>query len=142
MPAEAATQPEVFAIQRHFVTFFSPGTLVAETSSKPIDSWDVEKAVAMSRDVTERHGARPYGFRFTTRARRDEELDSRIVATSAMHFIGGKVETRQEVEARNDPSEDILRSNMRSNGYDRIWRSTEGWKWTQPLEADDIVVPA
>jgi hypothetical protein len=32
------------AVKQHFVTFYSPGTFFAETSEKPIDSWDVEKA--------------------------------------------------------------------------------------------------
>jgi hypothetical protein len=92
--------------------------------------------------VTERYGAKPYGFRFTTRARADDELDSKVIATSPMHYIGGKVETLAEVEARNDPGEEILRSNMRINRYDRIWTTTEGWKWTQPLQADDVVIDA
>jgi len=26
-------------IQKHFVTFYSPGTFVAETTEKPIKSW-------------------------------------------------------------------------------------------------------
>ena len=47
-------------IEQHFVTFYSPGTFVSETSTEPIDSWDVEKAVAMSRGIVERHGAKPY----------------------------------------------------------------------------------
>jgi hypothetical protein len=59
-----------------------------------------------------------------------------------MHFVGGKIETREEIEARNDPSENILRSNMRANGIERIWVTTEGWKWTQPLSDSDIVVSA
>jgi len=32
--------------------------------------------------------------------------------------------------------------NGECNGWDRIWTSTEGWKWTQPLNADDVVVNA
>lgn len=124
----------------HFVTFYSPGTFVAEMTEQPIHSWDVDCAVAMAADIRERHGARCYGFRFSTRGRTAEELDSREIAKSPMYYIGGKVETRAEVEARNDPNEDILRLNMRCNGYDRIWVSTQGWKWTQPLHADDVVL--
>jgi hypothetical protein len=127
---------------QHFVTFYSPGTFVAETSTKPIPTWDVDDAVAMSAMIEERHGARPYGFRFTTRGRGPDDLDSKAIATSPMHYLGGKVETLAEVEARNDPSEETLRWNMRTNHYDRIWTSTKGWKWTQPLNADDIVVEA
>lgn len=129
-------------MKAHFVTFYSPGTFVAETSERAIPSWDAVVAVAMAKEITERHGARPYGFRFTTRARTADELDSKVVATSPMHYIGGKVETRAEVEARNDPKEENLRANMRMNDYDRIWTSTEGWRWTQPLDADAVVLPA
>lgn len=127
-------------LKQHFVTFYSPGTFVAETSQKPIESWNVDDAVAMSGMIEERHGARPYGFRFTTRGREDHELDSKVIATSPMHYIGGKVETREEVEARNAPDEEILRSNMRMNNYKRIWTSTRGWRWTQPLSDDDVVI--
>ena len=129
-------------MEQHFVTFYSPGTFVAETTTKPIESWSVDDAVAMAALIKERHGARAYGFRFTTRARADNELDSKVVATSPMHYIGGKVETLAEVEARDDPREEILRMNMRGNGYERIWTSTRGWKWTQPLQADDVVIEA
>jgi hypothetical protein len=130
------------AMQQHFVTFYSPGTFVAEDTTKPILAWNVDDAVALAALITERHNAKPYGFRFTTRSRAGDELDSKVVAKSPMHYIGGRVETLAEVEARNDPDERILRANMRSNGYSRIWRSTHGWQWTQPLGEEDVVVDA
>lgn len=126
-------------MQQHFVTFYSPGTMVAETSAQPIGGWDADEAIRLAGEISERHGARPYGFRFTTRAREDDELDSRVVATSPMHYFGVKVETLAEVESRNDPKEKILRDNMRCNGWDRIVTTTSGWRWTQPLGADDLV---
>jgi len=129
-------------MEQHFVTFYSPGTFFAEATQKPIEAWDADLAVAMSSDIKERYGARPYGFRFSTRARTADELDSKEVAKSPMYYLGGKVETIEEVEARNAPDEQILRDNMRCNGYDRIWTSTQGWKWTQPLRYDDVVISA
>ena len=126
--------------QQHFVTFYSPGTFVAETTAKPIDAWDVEVAKGMAAEITERHGARPYGFRFTTRGRGPADLDSREIDRSPFYYIKGKIETLADVEARADPKESILLSNMRCNGYDRIITSVEGWKWTQPLADDDIVL--
>lgn len=127
-------------LKKHFVTFYSPGTFVAEDDTMPIDGWDVEKAVEMARSITQRYNATPYGFQFTTRARNDEELDSKIVQKSPMYYLGGKVETLEEVEARNDPDERTLLANMRGNGYDRIIVNTNSWKWTQPLHDDDIVL--
>lgn len=127
-------------MERHFVTFFSPGTFVAETDEKPIESWDVEKAVEMARSIKQRYHATPYGFQFSTRAREDDELDSRVVRKSCMYFLGGKVETAEEILARDDPKESILRSNVRSNGYKRIIINDNSWRWTQPLEEDDVVL--
>lgn len=129
-------------MEQHFVTFYSPGTFVAEETTTPVDAWNVDDAVAMAALIDERHGAKPYGFRFTTRGRSDEELDSKVIATGPMHYIGGKVETLADVEARHDPNDRILLGNMRTNGWSRIWRSTEGWRWSQPLNADDVVISA
>lgn len=127
-------------MKQHFVTFYSPGTFVAEDTTKPIDSWDVEKAKEMAREIKERHGATPYGFSFSTRTRGDEDLDSHVSETSATYFLGGKVRTLQEVKADNDPREEILLSNMECNGWDRIITNTNLWKWTQPLKENDVVL--
>ena len=129
-------------MEKHFVTFYSPGTFVAEMTAKPIESWDVETAKKMAAEIVERYNAKPYGFRFSTKARGEDDLDSKEVAKSPMHYLGGKVETLEEVEARNDPNEDILRRNMRNNDIKRIIVSTSGWRWTQPLEDGDIVLAA
>lgn len=126
------------AMQQHYVTFDSPGTFFSESSSKEIDSWDVNKAVEMSKSIEERYGARPYAFYFTTRARKDDELDARQIARSANYFLGGKISTIEEVFARNDPKEDILRSNMKNNNYDKIHETTSGWKSIHPFGKDDI----
>lgn len=127
-------------MQQHFVTFYSTGTFVHEETSKPIAEWDVTAAVVMAREVRERYGARPFGFRFTTRARIDVELDSKEVARSPMHYLGGRIETREEIEARNDPKEDILRLNMRSNGIERVLVNDNSWRATLPLNEEDVVL--
>lgn len=127
-------------MKKHFVRFFSPGTFVSEMTVKPIDSWDTEKAMEMARDVIERHRAVPYAFRFETRARGDDELDSRVVKTSRLYHLGGKVETLAEIESRNDPDEKILRDNMRINGYDKIIINTNSYKSTHPLGRTDKVL--
>jgi hypothetical protein len=127
-------------IEKHFIRFFSPGTFMAETSELPIEKWDTNLAMKIARTVKERYGAVPYGFVFFTKARSDKDLDSKEVKTSNMYFLGGKVETLEEVEKRNDPKEEILRSNMRCNKYDKIIINTNSWKWTQPLGKKDVVL--
>lgn len=127
-------------IQKHFVTFYSPGTFVSEESSRPIGSWDVNAAMEMAHDVVERYGATPYGFRFTTRGREDADLDSRRTAESPFYHLGGKIETLAQIEARNDPKEAILRSNMRSNGYDKVVVNDNSYRSVHPLGETDVVL--
>lgn len=127
-------------VQAHFVTFYSPGTFVAETTEKPIHSWDTDTAMKMAHGIEERYGATPYAFRFTTRGRGPKDLDSREVERSCLYHLGGKIETFAEVEARNDPKEDILRSNMRGNGYDRIVVNDNSWRSVHPFGKDDVML--
>ena len=127
-------------VRQHFVEFLSPGTFVAESSTVQLASWDIEAAKQLARGIKERHGATPYGFRFLTRERGPADLDSHIAHRSHMYYLGGRVETLADVEARNDPKESILRSNMRGNGYERIIINENSWRWTQPLDKDDVVL--
>jgi len=127
-------------LEKHFVIFYSPGTMVAEQSSMFIDSWDVDKAVEMARGIKQRHGATPYGFRFSTRGRTDEELDSKEIKSSNFYFLGGEIRTLAQVKADNKPSEKILLSNMESNKYDKIIVNNSSWQWTQELRPDDTVL--
>jgi hypothetical protein len=137
--ATEGTKGEV--MQKHFVTFLSPGTFVAEDSTKPIDSWDVEQAKKMAEKITERYNAIPYAFYFTTRERGPNDLDSKQAKRSATYYLPHcKVETLAEVKARNDPKERILISNMECNGYSKVVTTTKGWKWTQPFGDEDVLL--
>jgi hypothetical protein len=127
-------------MQQHFVTFYSPGTMFAEMTERPIDAWNVDAAVEMAETITERHGARPYGFRFTTRERQEDWLTTKVVSNSVFYFMSGKVETIEQVRERNDPKDRILLSNAENNGYRRVIHITRGWSWTQPLDDGDVVL--
>ena len=128
-------------MRRHFVEFQCPGTLMEEESRQPIDAWDVDTALERAQAVRVRHGQRPHSFRFITRERGEDELDSRVTARSTRHFIGGVVETLEEIEARAAPEERVLRENMRGNGWARVVRTTSGGsKWTHPMHEDDVIV--
>lgn len=123
-------------MNKHFVTFFSPGTFVDETTSKRTSEYgSVAEAVQMARDITERHGAKPAGFYFETK-----NEDGDVVHTSGMYFLSGRVRTLDEVEREDLPTEDILRENMRRNGHDVVVTNTNSWKMTKPFGEKDYVV--
>ena len=127
-------------MEKHYVIFFSPGTFVAEESQKPIEAWNASLAVLMSKDIKERHGATPYGFCFITRARSDDELDSKEVARSNMYYLGGEVLTLAEVKARNKDEDRILIQKMEGNKIARIVINDNSYRATQPFNDDDVVL--
>lgn len=137
------TQP----VRKHYVEFYSPGTFIAESSTKPIAEWDVAEACRMAADITERHGARPYGFRFLTRLVAgpvpDGEgglmnVEPKEVARSGMHYINGRLFTLDDIP--DDAEHSILRGNMKSNGFERVVETRNGYRWTQPFESGDKIV--
>jgi hypothetical protein len=127
-------------VTKHFVEFYSPGTFIPESTTLPIDSWIVDKAVEMSHHIVERHSACPFGFRFSTRTREENDFDSKVTNTSPMHYLGGKIVTTEEVLAGTDPAEEILRKNVEYNDIKRLIINTNSWKFTAKLEDDDIVL--
>lgn len=126
-------------MKKHFVVFCSPGTFVSETSELPIETWDVVEAKRLSRDIKERHGATPYGFYFTTRERKANELDSKQTKRSNMHYLGGRVMTLEDIKEEM-PDERILISNMINNGIDRVIVNNNSYRSILPFQDGDVVV--
>ena len=131
---------EMNSMKKHFVVYLSPGTLVSESSEREIDSWDVDKALTMVREIKERHSATPYGFYFITRSRGPEDLDSKITESSHMYFLGGRVMTLEDVKIEM-PKEKILIHNMENNGYHKIIVNDNSWRITLPLNEEDVILP-
>jgi len=138
-------------MRKHQVRFYSPGTLFSESSVHDIDSWDTAKAVEMAERILERYNAKPYGFVFETLLVADDvpdgeggtlRVESRRVAQSGVHFLGGKLETYDDVVARNDDKENILRSNMRGNEQWIVCINTNSWRSTMPFNDEDCIVDA
>lgn len=127
-------------MKKHFVEFLSPGTFVSEITTREISSWDVAQALILARDIRERYSARPYGFRFLTRERSDTDLDSQVTRRSGTYFLGGTVLTLAEIQARSDPRDRILISNMQRNGWDRVIENNNSWKITLPLNPEDQIL--
>ena len=127
-------------IKQDYINFYSPGTFVIESTAVKVDSWDIPKAIIMAEDIKERHGAKPYGFRFTTRERGEQDLDSNEVASSNMYYLGGKILTLSDVKAKNDPKDKILISNMECHGWGNIIINNNSRRFTAPLYDGDQVL--
>lgn len=138
--------------RQHFVEFFSPGTFYSETTARPVETRNVLNACQMAGEITERHGAKPYGFRFFTSIVADPiddgeggklNVQPRQVDKSGMYFLGGDVLSYDDIVARNDQRDRILRSNMK---YNRLWYMVENrnsYLSTHEFgEADVVVDPA
>ena len=127
-------------MMKQFVRFYSPGTLFSETREIEVAAWDTAKAIELSKDITERHGAKPYGFSFYTKVRGDNDFDSHTESESGMYYINGVIETLEDVIARNDPGDEILISNMKGNGWGRVVTTSNGYRATHPFRDVDQVV--
>jgi len=126
---------------KHFVTFYSPGTFVTETSTEEINCWCIDQALQRAAEIVERHGARPHSFRFFTMERGDDDWEPKRTNSSGYYFLPHcRVLTLEEIKAGGDPSDSILISNMECNGWDRVVTTTSGWKFTQQFEDGDTLL--
>lgn len=128
------------SVKKNFVTFYSPGTFVHEETTKPIEEWDVAEAQRMAADIVERYDARPFCFVFSTMERGPKDLDSHETKRSGRYYLGGTVETLEQIKARATDDDRILVSNMECNKWDRIVTTDTPWRVSQPLEANDVVL--
>jgi hypothetical protein len=138
-------------MRKHQVTFYSPGTFVSESSTYDIESWDTAKAVELAERVTERYNAKPYGFVFETIITAQDvpdgeggtlKVQSKLAEKSGIHFLGGWLETYDDVLARNNKNESILRDNMRYNDHWIVCINTNSWRSTIPFEENSRIVDA
>jgi hypothetical protein len=127
-------------MKQDYVTFYSPGTFIAERRTLEVASWNVAKALEMLPNIEERHGARPYGFQFSTKRRGWRDLEPKEVKRSGMYYVNCRVETLAEIEDRDDPRETTLLQNMKTNGWEKMVSPRKGWAWSQPLNDGDTVL--
>ena len=109
------------------VIFRSPGSFVAEQTSKVLKSSTLKKqikeALEMSKSIKERFDATPYSFVI---GEKEYFLPHCVVKSS-----------------RNIPKTErnkILISNCKLNGWDYIVETTKGWKTTQPFGKNCVLI--
>lgn len=127
-------------MQQHYIEFYSPGTFVCETNLVACSAWDIEDAKRIASSIMQRHGARPFGFRFITRERSEEELDAKRVAQSPLYYLGGQILTLEDIEARGDPRDHLLLANMRNMGIHKIVENRNSYLFTGALAEGDVVL--
>ena len=137
------------AKRKHLITFLSPGTFTSEQTMRTIPEWNLAAAADMATAIQERHGAKPYAFYFSTDLVGDDVPDGeggmlkvqpKEVARSPIHHLGGKVLTYEEIEARADPKESTLLSNMRGNDMPLVLQNDNSYRHTVEFKATDLVV--
>lgn len=133
----------------HSVIFYSPGTLFSETSSRDVQSWDVRLALDLASDISERYGAKPFGFRFVTYTTADPvpdgiggtlEVERKKTKESPMHYIDGCLMTLDDV--RKEPKNDTLIFNMEANGIARVVTGPvrgKNFRWTHEFHEGDLL---
>lgn len=129
----------------YYATFYSPGTLFSESSTVKVDSLDLIDVLKKAKTISERHGAKPYGFVLEEREEgsivKDGEtykLEPKTKWKSGTHFITGKILTLEDIPDTSENS--ILRSNMRGNNYGAVVENRNSWKVTMPFEKKDLLI--
>ena len=102
------------------VTFYSPGTLVPETSEIETDLTDPIQIAELARGIKERHGATPFAFSLN---------DTR-------YWLGGTIMTLEDVPE----DQEILRWNMTHNDIKRVIVNTNSWRHTAEFRDTDVLL--
>ena len=113
-----------------FVSVFSPGTLFSEQDSFEVESRELKPILTKIKDITQRHGAKPYGFRFQ---------DGNGKPLSGTYYITGRLIYFDEIP-ENDEDLRILRSNMRANDYPIVIENKNSYRFTGQFEEEDSII--
>ena len=68
-------------------------------------------------------------------------MQPKVTARSGLHFLDGRVLTIEDIEARKDPKDDILVSNMRG-GMPIVVETINGYRSVHLFEERDVTVNA
>lgn len=142
--------------EEHVITFYSPGTFFDECTMREVKSWDTLEAAVIAKTITERYGAKPFAFEFSTHLVADPipdgqggslRVEPREIKRSCRHFIGGELWEYDAIDKIADSSSlggvasvEILLSNMRGNGWPIVLVNNNSFRTVRPFEETDLVV--
>lgn len=134
---------------KHYATFYSPGTFVAETTEHEVPAWDTKVALKIAAGVSERYGAKPFCFIFTTLIVTSEvpggqggfmPESRKETGRSGRYFIGGRLRTLEQVEL--EEPESTLAWNMRTNRWPVVIETCTPYRHTNVFEGEDVQLNA
>lgn len=130
---------------KHYVTFYSPGSFMPETDTVEFPSIDLKAIAAKAKTLSQRYGAKPFGFRVETKEY--EEIitkDDKVFRTktettysSGIYFLTGRVLTLNDVPDTQENR--ILRSNMEGNKKVCV-ENTNSYRHTSFFNQEDKII--
>jgi len=113
-----------------FCTYYSPGTFFLEQSRFEVETRDLAACAARAKEgVKERHGAKPFAFRFT---------DGNDKSLSGLYYLTGKVIRRDDVPDDKDHS--TMRFNMNDPERCVVVENINSFKHVSHFSEEDVVV--
>lgn len=135
---------KVIKVIKHYATFYSPGTFMPESSTVEFPSIDLKAIAKKAEGISERYGAKPFGFRVETQEYEKIEKDGKVFKTdtkttfsSGMYYLTGRVLTLKDVPDTEENS--ILRSNMESNKKVCV-ENTNSYRHTTFFNKEDKII--
>jgi len=121
---------KVLRSKLRFISFLSPGTLVNEETVIKLDGkLDLKKAAKQAKKITERHGAKPYGFRI---------VDGNDKVLSGIYWLTGQILLYADVKDNGETSR--LKSNMRINKEPIAIENLNSYRFTYWFNKKDVII--
>lgn len=121
----------------YLATYYSPGTLFAESSSHEFKTLDLPAMVHHAKKVSERHGATPYCFTITEMKRPVEKGEFDVVPKEVRrhggrYYLTGTLSRYDDIPDTDEFS--ILRANARGNDWPVFIENTNSYRTTQAFK--------
>jgi hypothetical protein len=107
------------------VTFYSPGTFVAEYREIHTLMTDPNEIKLLGQEIVERHGAKPHSF---------------TIEGDPKTYWFGKNKVIAYADIPDTKENEVLRWNMQFNQWSHIIENSNSWKFTAPYNPEKDVI--
>lgn len=129
-------------MEKKFIVFTipEPGSPQPTKITMAAEEHSIELANKMADDLLQQVGIRPSGFHYTTRARGEEDLDSKEISKSPMYYFEGKTLTMDQVKELPEPKRTNMIYNMGAAKCDTVVVMEIKQEIGFPLKPGDVVL--